>query len=126
MVTAPEVFTFTVPAASWTAVQSYVQSLGPDGVYSSGEDFLRAFLCEDFPKGHSQFEGSLPTEVGSASSGVEFQVSLTASQVATADSALKQNDCSVTEGVTTVQQDYTQNNTASSISSALHAAKSNQ
>lgn len=115
-------FSFTVSQNDWSQVIALVNSNSQNIIYhyTSGEDFLRANLCEDAEQGPgsgdaSGFLAPTPLEVGESGGGVVFRVSLTASQVAASDKQLRLNKCSSMstadgEPETTAKQDYTNNN----------------
>lgn len=114
-------FTFQVSQSDWSQVIALVNSNSQNVIYhyTSGEDFLRANLCEDANEGPGSSDASgflapMPVEVGTSGGGAVFRVTLTTDQVTASDQQLRLNKCSSNPAVdgpdSTIQQDYTNNN----------------
>ena len=95
-------FTFTVSAASWSSIQSYVKSSANGGSVTSAEDFLRTYLCED----SGTYEAPKPTIASQTSTTATLHVSLTSKQVQEGNAGLKTDQCVSTYGIHTIEQDY--------------------
>ena len=115
-------FTFTVSQQNWSQIVALVNSTNPNLIYhyTSGEDFLRANLCQDADEGPGSSDASgflapTPVEVGTSGGGVVFRVTLSAGQVAASDHQLELNKCSSQSNAggapeSTIEQDYTNSN----------------
>jgi hypothetical protein len=97
-------FTFTVPATSWSQVQSYLTTAPGQ---NNAEQLFTSFLCES---GHgiiSQYSPAVPVLVTQTATAVTFRVTLTARQDAQALATMRSPSSGCAgNGITTVEQDY--------------------